>query len=314
MNNSSKIYIAGHLGLVGSAIVRKLNMLGYTNIIKRTSSELDLRRQEDVEIYFEEEKPEYVFLAAAKVGGIMANATHQADFIYDNLMIACNVIKAAFLSGVKKILNLGSSCIYPKNAEQPLKETYLLTGLLEPTNEAYAIAKISILKLCRYFNEQYGTNIISVMPSNLYGQNDKFNLETSHVLPAMIRKMHEANLNHNSIIEFWGDGTPRREFLYIDDLSDALIFIMKKYNYADVGEFINIGTGRDIPIKELEILIAKIVGYNGRIYWDKSKPNGTARKLLDVSKINKLGWISKTSLEQGIRKTYEWFKDHFNQL
>jgi len=306
MNKSDKIYVAGNRGLVGSAIIRELTDKGYSVIIKRTSKELDLRNQQAVDDFFKKERPDYVFLAAARVGGILANSTYKADFIYDNIMIAANVIHASYRYGVKKLLNLGSSCIYPKFAPQPMKEEYLLTGLLEPTNEPYSIAKISAIKMCRYFNEQYGTNFISVMPANLYGPNDNFNLETSHVLPALIRKIHEAKLN-GSPVTLWGDGSPKREFLYSDDLAEAVVFLMEKYSYGDIGEFINIGTGTDLTIKELAELIAAMVGYKGEFVWDTGKPNGMLKKLLDVSRINSLGWKAKTSLEKGLKKTYEWF-------
>lgn len=320
MDKDSKIYIAGHRGLVGSALVRKLQEQGYANLVLKTSKELDLRRQVDVESFFEREKPEYVFLAAARVGGILANNTFKAEFIYDNLMIVANVINAAHKSGVKKLLNLGSSCIYPKFAPQPMKEEYLLSGLLEPTNEAYAIAKIAGIKLCRYYNEQYGCNFISVMPANLYGPGDHFDLETSHVLPALIRKFHEAKLRMEQIkaevrvessaqpklesITLWGSGEPYREFLYIEDLAEACVFLMEKYDYNDIGEIINIGTGTDIKINELAELIGKLVGFSGEIKHDSAMPDGTPRKLLDVSRINKLGWKSSTSLKDGIRNTY----------
>jgi len=307
MNKDAKIYIAGHRGLVGSALVRKLTDAGYSNIVWRTSKELDLRRLSDVEAFFEREKPEYVFLAAAKVGGILANNTYKAEFIYDNIMIASNVIHTAYKFGVKKLLNLGSSCIYPKFAPQPMKEEYLLTGLLESTNEPYAIAKISAIKLCRYYNEQYGTNFVSVMPTNLYGPNDNFDLETAHVLPALIRKYHEAKISHQKSVTLWGSGKPYREFLYVDDLADACIFIMGKYNFNDIGEFVNIGTGKDLTIKELAELVKRIVGYEGDILQDLTKPDGTPKKLLDVSRIRALGWSAKTSLEVGIRKTCAFF-------
>ncbi len=375
MNRKAKIFVAGGNGLVGSAIIRRLISAGYNNIISNyfkkkqvtnhesrvTFVKLDLRNQTQTELFFRKEKPEYVFLAAAKVGGIIANNTYRADFIYDNIMIASNVIHAAFKYKVKKLLNLGSSCIYPKFAPQPLKEEYLLTGLLEPTNEPYAIAKISAIKLCRYFNEQYGTDFISIMPTNLYGPNDNFDLETSHVLPALIRKMHlgkclqnadfasikkdlqkygsyekiisnkkfamkekmsEAGIintlksfgiyltNHASrttVIHLWGTGEPFRELLYVDDLAEASIFLMEKYSYTDIGEFINIGTGEDITIKDLANLVKEIVGFEGTILWDTTKPDGTPRKLLDVSRIKSLGWKPETSLEEGIRKTYKWY-------
>jgi len=304
---NSKIYVAGHRGLVGSAILRKLKTDGYTNIIFRTSKELDLRMQSDVESFFAQEKPEYVFLAAAKVGGILANNTYKAEFIYDNIMIAANVINSSHRFSVKKLLNLGSSCIYPKFAPQPLKEEYLLTGALEPTNEPYAIAKIAAIKLCRYYNERYGTNFISVMPTNLYGPNDNFDLETSHALPALIRKFHEAKTAKRDYVVLWGTGEPMREFLYVDDLADACVFLMNKFSYNDIGEFINIGTGTDLSIGELAQLVKEITGYKGEIQHDYAKPDGTPRKLLDISKIRSLGWQPKTRLEDGIKKTYDFF-------
>jgi GDP-L-fucose synthase len=308
MNKDSRIYVAGHRGLVGSAVVRKLEASGYKQIIRRTSQELDLRRQEAVERFFREEQPEYVFLAAARVGGILANATYQAEFIYDNIMIAANVIKAAAESSVKKLINLGSSCIYPRLAPQPLKEEYLLTGPLEPTNEPYAVAKIAAIKLCRYFNAQHGTNFISVMPTNLYGPNDNFDLETSHVLPALIRRFHEAREQKLPAVTLWGDGSPEREFLYVDDLADALVFLMERYDAKVLGEFVNIGTGKDISIRDLAALICGIVGYEGEVHWDTSKPNGTPKKLLDVNRINNLGWTAAISLEEGIRRTSTWYR------
>jgi GDP-L-fucose synthase len=304
MNSNSKIYIAGHRGLVGSALVRKLREQGYKNLVLKTSKELDLRRQTEVDSFFAQERPEYVFLAAARVGGILANNTYKADFIYDNLMIAANVINAAYRSGVRKLLNLGSSCIYPKLAPQPMKEEYLLSGQLEPTNEPYAIAKIAAIKLCRYYNEQYGANYISAMPTNLYGPGDNYDLETSHVLPALIRKFHEAKIAKQKHVVLWGTGEPFREFLYVDDLAEACIYLIGKYDYRDIGEFINIGTGKDIKIKELAALVIKIVGFPGEMKHDLAKPDGTPRKLLDVSRINGLGWKSTTSLEEGIRKAY----------
>ncbi len=307
MNKGSKIYIAGHRGLVGSALIRRLQDKGYTNLLLRTSKELDLRRQSDVEAFFDREKPDYVFLAAAKVGGILANNTYKAEFIYDNIMISANVINASYKSGVRKLLNLGSSCIYPKFAPQPLKEEFLLTAPLEPTNEPYAIAKIAAIKLCRYYNEQYKTNYISVMPTNLYGPNDNFDLETSHVLPALIRKFHEAKISKRESVVLWGSGEPYREFLYVDDLADACVFLMERYDFHDIGEFINIGAGKDIKIKELAELVKKIVGFNGSIQNDLTKPDGTPKKLLDVSRLHTLGWHAKTGLEEGIRKTYEFF-------
>src|SRR6056297_991947 len=311
MDKDAKIYIAGHRGLVGSAIMRKLEKENYSNIITRTSSELDLRRQKDVEKFFEKEKPDYVFLAAAKVGGIQANNRYSADFIYDNIMIETNVIKAAHKYDVKKLLFLGSSCIYPKHAEQPMKEEYLLTGELEPTNEAYAIAKITGIKLCEHFNKQYGTNFISAMPTNLYGPNDNFDLETSHVLPALIHKFHEAKVNNQNEVSIWGSGKPKREFLYVDDLAESLLFLMNNY---DGDQFVNIGVGKDISIQELAELIKEIVGFEGEIVNDTSKPDGTPRKLLDVSKINNMGWKAQTSLEEGIKMTYEWYKEHEDEI
>ena len=318
MKTDSKIYVAGHNGLVGSSILRRLQAGGYTNIIARSSKELDLTRQAEVEAFFENEQPEYVFLAAAKVGGILANSTYKADFIYRNLMIASNVIHAAYKFKTKKLLNLGSSCIYPKFAPQPMKEEHLLTGTLEPTNEPYAIAKIAAIKLCRYYNEQYGTNFISAMPTNLYGLKDNFDLLDSHVLPAMIRKFHEAMIASQSqtavqpSVVLWGTGSPFREFLYVDDLADACVFLMEKYDYSEIGEFINIGTGSDIPIKDLALMIRDIVGFRGEILWDSSKPDGTPKKLLDISRIKALGWEPKTSLQEGIRTTYQWYLKKVN--
>jgi len=346
MEKDAKIYVAGHRGLVGSAIVRKLKEEGYTNIITRTHSELDLTDQRATREFFEKEGPEYVFLAAAKVGGILANDTYKADFIYQNMMIAANVIEASYRYGVNKLLNLGSSCIYPKYAPQPMKEEYLLTGELEPTNEPYAIAKIAAIKLCRYFNEQYGTNFISVMPTNLYGPNDNFNLETSHVLPALLRKFHlgkllmegkceeitkdiqrypigfgldkEVDTNNPKSIEkvlevvgisketitIWGTGEVYREFLHVDDLADACVYLMNRYDYKNIGEFVNIGTGEDVKIKDLVKMIKEIVGYEGQIKWDTSKPDGTPRKLLDVSRLHVLGWEHMISLSNGLKDVY----------
>lgn len=308
MEKSSKIYVAGNTGLVGSAIVRKLKSEGYENLIFTPWPEYDLRNQQQVEDFFAEEKPEYVFLAAAKVGGIMANSTYPAEFIYDNLMIATNVIHASYVHGVKKLLNLGSSCIYPKHAPQPLKEEYLLTGPLEPTNEPYAIAKIAAIKLCRYYNKQYHTNFLSVMPTNLYGPGDNFDLETSHVLPALIRKFHEAKVNNKPEVVLWGTGKPRREFLYVDDLADAVLFLMRTCDAKDIGELINIGSGEDITIKDLANLIKEIVGYQGNIVSDETKPDGTPRKLLNVDKINRIGWKYTTNLRMGIGQTYCFYK------
>ena len=342
----AKIYIAGHRGMVGSAIARRLAAGGYSNLIFRSHAELDLTRQQDVETFFERERPEYVFLCAAKVGGILANSTYTAQFIYENMMIASNVIHASYKYGVKKLLNLGSSCIYPREAPQPLKEEYLLTSALEPTNEPYAIAKIAAIKLCRYYNEQYGTNFISVMPTNLYGPNDNFDLETSHALPALIRKLHLGKLLsrgeyasiardlerfgnglpagssedpglltahlagfgiYNDRVVLWGTRRPRREFLHVDDLSAAVVFLMEQYDAGEIGEFINIGAGKDIPIRKLAEMIAKIVGYTGWIEWDRTKPDGTPQKLLDVARIQGRGWRADISLEDGIERTYRWY-------
>jgi GDP-L-fucose synthase len=307
MDKTDKIYIAGHRGMVGSAIKRNLESRGHTNLICRTHSELDLTDQQAVNEFFESKKPEYVFLAAAKVGGILANSTYPAEFIYDNLMIEANIIHAAHTYGVKKLLFLGSSCIYPKFAPQPMKEEYLLTGELESTNEAYAVAKIAGIRLCKHYNQQYGTNFISVMPTNLYGPNDNFDLETSHVMPALIRKFHEAKINKNPEVIVWGSGSPKREFLHVDDMADACIYLMENYDYQDIGEFVNIGTGKDLSIKELAELIKDVVGYEGDIIYDASKPDGTPRKLLDVSKLNGLGWTSNIGLKEGIKATYRWY-------
>ena len=304
MNLNSKIYIAGHNGMVGSAICRKLKELGYNNLIFKDSKSLDLRNQNSVNDFFEREEPENVFLAAAKVGGILANSKYKAEFIYDNLMIQNNVINASFSHKVKKLLFLGSSCIYPKMAKQPIKEEYLLSGSLEPTNEPYAIAKIAGLKLCQYFKEQYGCNFISLMPTNLYGINDNFNLYNSHVLPALIRKFHEAKVNKKKVVQLWGSGKPYREFLYVDDLAEACVFLMKKYNSSNP---INVGSGYDLSILDLARKVKQVIGFSGQINWDSSKPDGTPRKLLDVSIINKLGWSAKTTLEDGIKKTYNWY-------
>lgn len=299
MNKNSKIYVAGHRGLVGSAIVRNLEERGYTNIICRTHKELDLTRQADVEKFFAEEKLEYVFLAAAKVGGIQANNTRPAEFIYENLMIESNIIHSAYKYGVKKLLFLGSSCIYPKFANQPIKEEYLLTGELEPTNEAYAIAKITGIELCKFYRRQYGCDFISAMPTNLYGINDNFDLETSHVLPALIRKFHEAKINNQEEVVMWGTGKPLREFMYVDDLADALVHLM--VNYSDEIH-VNMGTGKDLSIGELAQIVKEVVGYEGKIVNDLSKPDGTPRKLLDVSRLEATGWKYKTELREGIEK------------
>ncbi len=311
----SRIYVAGHRGLVGSAIVRRLTSPpplagegrgegGYTNILTRTHSELDLTDQSAVDAFFKKERPEYVFLAAAKVGGIYANNAYRADFIYQNLMIESNLIHASYRHGVKKLLFLGSSCIYPKLAPQPMKEEHLLTGLLEPTNEPYAIAKIAGIKMCDAYNRQYGTNFMSAMPTNLYGPGDNYDLQGSHVLPALIRKMHEAKVQNAKEVVVWGTGSPRREFLYSDDLADACVFLMERYNAADVGEFINIGVGKEITIREAAELIADVVGFRGNLVFDTSKPDGTPRKLLDVSRLQALGWQPKTGFREGITRAY----------
>lgn len=301
MQKSSKIYVAGHQGLVGSAIVHTLEREGYKNILTRTHKELDLTDANAVAAFFETEKPEYVFLAAAKVGGIVANNAYPADFIRINLQIQTNIIENSKRTGVKKLLFLGSSCIYPKLCPQPIKEEYLLTGALEPTNDAYAVAKIAGITMCKAYNKQYGTNFISVMPTNLYGPNDNFDLKTSHVLPALIRRFHEAKESNASTVAAWGTGSPRREFLYVDDLADACVFLMNNY---DDSEIVNIGTGEDVTIKELTELVAKVVGFTGTIEWDTSKPDGTPRKLLDVSRLHNLGWKHKMELEEGVHKTY----------
>lgn len=304
MKKGAKIYVAGHRGMVGSAIVRELERQGYTNIITRTHAELDLCRQEAVEKFFVEEKPEYVFLAAAKVGGIVANSEALADFMYDNMILEMNVIHSAWKNGCKKLEFLGSSCIYPKLAPQPMKEDCLLTSSLEPTNEAYALAKISGLKYCEYLNRQYGTDYISVMPTNLYGPNDNYHPTHSHVLPALIRRFHEAKEKHLPYVTCWGDGSALREFLYVDDLANLCVFLMNHYSG---NETVNAGTGKELSIKQLTELVAKIIGYEGEIRWDPTKPNGTPRKLLDVSKATQLGWTYKTELEDGIRLSYSDF-------
>jgi GDP-L-fucose synthase len=311
MNKDSKIYVAGHRGLVGSAIVRRLRDDGYTNLILKTSQEVDLRRQQAVEDLFAAERPEYVFIAAAKVGGINANNTYRAEFLYDNLMIESNIIHSAYLSGVEKLLFLGSSCIYPKLCPQPMQEEHLLTGYLEPTNEPYAIAKIAGLKLCENYCRQYGVNFISAMPTNLYGLNDNFDLANSHVLPALLRKTHEAKINNAEAVEIWGTGSPLREFLYVDDLADALVFLMDHYD--DI-QFVNVGTGEEVSIKDLALLIKAVVGYEGELKFDSSKPDGTPRKLLDTSKINAAGWQPKTSLKKGLELTYQWFVENYESI
>ena len=310
MNIDDKIYVAGHNGMVGSAIVRNLKYKGYKNIIMKSSSELNLIRQSDVENFFESERPDYVFLAAAKVGGIMANNTYRAEFIYNNLMIESNVIHSSHLYDVKKLLFLGSSCIYPKLANQPLKEEYLLSSELEYTNEPYSIAKISGLKLCENYFNQYGKCFISAMPTNLYGPNDNYDLNNSHVLPALIRKFHEAKINGSETVELWGTGSPFREFLHVDDLADACVFLMNKY--ID-NSFVNVGTGKEISIKDLSILVSDIIEYKGDVFWNTDKPDGTNRKLLDVSKISKLGWKYKIELEDGIRGVYNEYKLNKNK-
>ena len=306
MNLNDKIYIAGHRGMVGSAILRQLKAEGYTNFVLKTSSELDLRNQQAVAAFFESEKPDYVILAAAKVGGIVANNTYRADFIYENLMIQNNVIHQAYVNKVKKLMFLGSSCIYPKLAPQPLKEEYLLTGVLEPTNEPYAIAKIAGIKMCDAYRDQYGCNFISVMPTNLYGPNDNYDLNNSHVLPAMLRKFIIAKRNSDAVVTIWGSGSPKREFLHADDLARACLFLMESYNEAGL---VNIGIGDDISILELAQLVKKTVGFEGKILTDTTKPDGTPRKLMDVSKLNDLGWKAKITLEEGIQKVYQEIKD-----
>lgn len=308
MQLTDKIYVAGHHGLVGSAIVRYLEKAGYTSVITRTRDELDLTDRTSVRKFFAAERPQYVFLAAAKVGGIMANKTYPADFIRDNLLIQTNVIDAAHEYDVEKLLFLGSSCIYPKLAPQPIKEEYLLTGALEPTNDAYAIAKIAGIMTCQSYHRQYGSNFISVMPTNLYGPNDNFNLETSHVLPALIRRFHEAKESNAPSVNVWGTGSPRREFLHVDDLAATCHHLMQTYNEPDI---INIGTGEDVSIKELAETIRAIVGYEGEIVWDTTKPDGTPRKLLDVSKLHNLDFTHTINLESGIRDTYNWYKENY---
>lgn len=308
MDKNSKIYIAGHKGLVGSAITRLLEKQGYKNLILKTRQELDLLNQQAVADFFKKEKPEYVFLAAAKVGGIMANSNQPADFIYENLIVQANVIHNARLNKVKKLLFLGSSCIYPKLSPQPIKEEYLLAGPLEETNKPYSLSKIAGIIMCQAYNKQYGANFISVMPTNIYGSNDNFDLQNAHALPALIRKFHEAKLKNEKEVIVWGTGKAKREFLHSDDLAEACLFLMKNYNSSEI---INIGTSEDLPIKELAEKIKKIVGYNGKIAWDKTKPDGTPRKLLDVGKIHKLGWRHKINLEKGLNETYSWYKKNY---
>ncbi len=311
MNKDSKIYVAGHRGLVGSAIVRCLQNNGFRNIITRTHAELDLRRQNEVENFFQQEKPEYVFLAAAKVGGILANNTFPAQFIYDNLMIETNIIHAAWLNKVKKLLFLGSSCIYPKMSPQPIKEEYLLSDYLETTNEAYAIAKITGIELCKFYRRQYGCDFISAMPTNLYGINDNFDLNTSHVLPALLRKFHDAKNNHQKEVVLWGTGKPLREFMFVDDLADALLFLMQHYSDQ---LHVNVGTGEDIAIADLASIIKEIVGFDGNIVYDSTKPDGTPRKLLDVSLLQNLGFHYKTDLRTGISKVYQWYLNNETEV
>jgi GDP-L-fucose synthase len=311
MERTQKLYLAGHNGMVGSAIYRKFISGGYNNVVKKELNELDLRKQIEVEKFFSEEKPEIVIVAAAKVGGILANNTYRAEFLYDNLMIESNIIHSAYLNGVKKLIFLGSSCIYPKLAPQPLKEEYLLSDYLEYTNEPYAIAKITGIKLCESYYRQYGSNFYSVMPTNMYGPNDNYNLETSHVLPALIRKFHDAKSAKNPTVTLWGSGTPKREFLYVEDLADALYYLIEKIEAKDLYEngltHINIGTGEDLTIAELAGIVRKITGFEGEIAYDSSKPDGTPRKLLDVTRLHNLGWKHKTELEEGIKLAYEWF-------
>jgi len=312
MNKNAKIYVAGHRGLVGSAIIRKLESEGYNNLILKTHDELDLLDQKVVADFFAKEKPEYVFLAAAKVGGIFANNTYPAQFIYENLQIQNNIIHQSYLNNVKKLLFLGSSCIYPRECPQPMKEEYLLSGDLEPTNEPYALAKIAGIKMCQSYNRQYGTNFIAVMPTNLYGPGDNFDLQNSHVLPALIRKFHEAKESGDSEVIAWGTGVPRREFLYVDDMADGCVFLMNNFNPTkeqnEKGEiFVNLGVGKDLTIKELGSVIKKIIGFNGKIIWDVKKPDGMEQKLLDVSKIHTLGWKHKIELDVGIKMVYKWY-------
>lgn len=313
MDTESSIYVAGHRGLVGSALVRKLKALGYRHILTKTRNELDLTNPYQVDHFFEENRPQYVFLAAAKVGGIYANSKYPADFIRENLAIQTNVIHASYRFQAKKLLFLGSSCIYPKMAPQPLMEDYLLSGKLEHTNEPYAIAKIAGIKMCEAYNTQYNTDFMAVMPTNLYGPNDNFDLEHSHVLPALIRKFHEAKATGQSHVVVWGTGMPRREFLHVDDLADACIYLMEKFHAKTVGPFLNIGTGEDLPIKVLAQLIRETVGFTGNIVFDSTKPDGTPRKVMDVSKTDRLGWKASIGLKEGIEKTYRWFQEHYDQ-
>lgn len=311
MNKTDKIYVAGHRGLVGSAVVRGLETRGYKNLLVKTRAELDLKNQSAALNFFMNEKPTHVVLAAAKVGGINANSSEPAAFMYDNLIVQCNVINGAFKSGVKRLLFLGSSCIYPRDAKQPLKEEYLLDGRLESTNEAYALAKIAGIKMCEYYNRQYGTNYFSVMPCNLYGPNDNFDLSSSHVLPALIRKFYEAKMIKKSNVEVWGTGAVRREFLHVDDLSDACIYLLEHYNGND---FVNVGYGSDITISELAQLICEVVGYEGDIAWDRNRPDGTPQKLVSIERITNLGWSPKISLREGIRNTVSWYRDNRDRI
>lgn len=306
MEKDARIFVAGHRGLVGSAIVRRLKRSGFANLLLRSIEELDLERQERVEAFFDQERPDYVFLAAAKVGGIWANSTFPAEFIYNNLVIETNVVHASYLYGVKKLLFLGSSCIYPKHCLQPMREEYLLSGYLEPTNEPYAVAKIAGIRMCQAYNRQYGTSFISVMPTNLYGPGDNFDLKTSHVLPALIRKFHEAKTTGDRSVEIWGTGAPRREFLYVDDLADACLFLMNHYEEDDI---INVGVGKDQSIRELAQLIGEIIGFEGELRFDHTQPDGTPLKLLDVSRLTALGWKAQTPLREGIQRAYQWFLD-----
>ncbi|MDD2757958.1 MAG: GDP-L-fucose synthase [Patescibacteria group bacterium] len=313
MEKNAKIYVAGHTGLVGSALVRRLQAEGYTNLIFRTLVELDLTNQSAVADFFSEAKPEYVFLAAAKVGGILANNTYPAQFIYENLQIQNNIIHQSYLNGVKKLLFLGSSCIYPRECPQPIKEEYLMTGKLEPTNDSYALAKIAGIKMCQSYNRQYGTDFFAVMPTNLYGPNDNFDLKNSHVIPALIRKFHEAKINNAPTVEVWGTGAPHREFLHVDDMADGCVFLMNNFNptkeQSEKGEiYFNLGAGNDVTIRELAELIKQVVDCKGEVVWDDSKPDGTPQKLLDISKINALGWKQKIGLKEGVKSVYEWYK------
>ncbi len=306
-DTTARVYVAGHRGMVGSAIVRALENAGFNNILTRTSSELDLRNQAAVQAFFEKERPDYVFLAAARVGGILANDTYPADFIYDNLAIETNIIHSAHLAGVRKLLFLGSTCIYPRMAPQPLKEEYLLSGPLEPTNEWYAVAKIAGIKLCQAYRKQYGDDFISAMPTNLYGPGDNFDLQSSHVVPAMIRKMHEAKLGGEATVGLWGTGRPMREFLHVDDLADALLFLMENYSGE---EHVNVGVGKDMTIRELAETVQQVVGFQGELAFDTSKPDGTPRKLVDTSKINQMGWSARIGLREGLDQAYAWFLSH----